>query len=851
MNLTLAQENFLNRLFRSESDQPGELRWQWMNLPESWGVFVWLLIFVLVISGAIWLYRRESKVCPFPIRMLLAGLRVGVLLFLLLLLFKPSVYFQEVSIIRPTFAILRDRSLSLDRADHYLNEETMKKVAAAAGVTEAEIRERKLTRADIVNRALSRNEQDFVKKLRVKGSVQVIDFDDRVDPLEFLTDLPKENERPKSNTKQAADDPASSKQTEKISDLKAVGLGTDLWQALRQTMSDTKRLGGIVLISDGQHKGSEDPVEIAKRAQAADIPIFVIGVGDPTPERNLAVTETNVPARAYMNEPFFVEGVIQASFAEEDSARQTPINVSLYQQTLDPRTGKPGELQLVETQPVTLADAGNRLRLQFSHVVTNPGKFAYSIRIPETEGETNPDDNQKTSAVVDVVDEKIRILVVSGLPNWDYQQLVRLLQRDATISVSCWLQSMDETRLQDGDEPITSLPRTMEDLGQYNAVILIDPNPEEFDEAWINLLQEFCRNKAGGLIYMAGPHFSAEFLTMNRLAGFREMLPVRFGDANSIAASQVIAEATGDQSGGMQIVGFNLEHEVMKLAKDSAEVQRIWAQFPGFLWNFPTVAAKPTARVLLERGDQPSVEGNQPMLVDGQYGAGTVLYFAFQGTWRWRSIGLQAQYFNSFWIQTVRYLVEHRSLQGNRRGYVDSDKVEYELGNRVTLVGDLVDEQFRPSQAETASLIVRDEDGRQQKVVMKLIPGKVGKYEGSFNASRVGSFEASFEITAESDAKQFEPATFRVTPPRAETTATWLNEKLLRDIAQQSGGAYFLLDQLDEVANALPTIETRAEFNSPPQPAWDLNRWLRGLAFLCPVLLLTIEWTIRKWYKLL
>jgi uncharacterized membrane protein len=844
MTTLIAQESWTRQWLSADTDRPGELRWQWMNLPESWGVFVWLLIFALVIGAAFWLYRRESQVCPLPIRMTLAGLRVAVLVFLLLLLFKPSVYFQEVTIIRPTFATLRDRSLSMDRADTYQDEGQLKRLAEVSGVNEEELRKRKINRADLVNRTLNRDQFAALNQLREKGSLQLIDFDDRLDPLELLADRQSISAETNDGSANESADPLD------VTPLRAVGVGTDIWLALRQTLSEVKRLGAIILISDGQHKGSENPLEMAKRAAELNVPIYTIGVGDPTPERNVAVTEVNVPARAYLNEPFFIESVLQTSFSPDDPARQLPIEVQLYQQLIDPRTGRPGDAQLIDTQQTTLPDSGNRLRLQFSRVADQVAKYVYSIRVPEIEGETTTEDNRKTSAVTEVVDEKIRVLVISGLPNWDYQQLSRLLMRDGTILVSCWLQSLDETRLQEGDEIIVALPRTMEELGQYNAVIMIDPNPEEFDEAWMKLLQDFCRNKAGGLVYMAGPHFSGEFLSMNRLAGFRELLPVRFADANTIAASQVIAEATGESSGSMQIVGFNLEHDVMKLAKDPEDVQRIWNQMPGFLWNFPTLAAKPTARVLIERGDQPSSEGNQPMLVDGKFGAGTVLYFGFQGTWRWRSVGLQAQYFNSFWIQTVRYLVEHRSLQGNRRGFLDADQVEYELGSRITLLGDLVDEQFRPLQAESANVVIKDEEGRTQRLTLKQVPGNTGKFTGTLNAARIGNFEATFEV-ANAEPNQLEPATFRVTPPRAEVAATWLNERLLRDLAEQSGGAYFHLSEFDKLAAALPELETRAEFNSPPQPAWDLNRWLRGLAFLLPVLLLTIEWAIRKWYKLL
>ena len=126
---------------------------------------------------------------------------------------------------------------------------------------------------------------------------------------------------------------------------------------------------------------------------------------------------------------------------------------------------------------------------------------------------------------------------------------------------------------------------------------------------------------------------------------------------------------------------------------------------PGVYWNFPAIAAKPTARVLLERGDQVNSEGNPPLLVDGRFGAGTVMYMGFQDTWRWRSVGVQAQYFDRFWIQLVRYMVENRSLQGSRRGFIDAEKNEFELGDRITLIGRVLDSSFKPLTEPTLKML--------------------------------------------------------------------------------------------------------------------------------------------------
>lgn len=87
--------------------------------------------------------------------------------------------------------------------------------------------------------------------------------------------------------------------------------------------------------------------------------------------------------------------------------------------------------------------------------------------------------------------------------------------------------------------------------------------------------------------------------------------------------------------------------------------------------------------------------------------------------------------------------------------------------------------------------------------------------------------------------------------PSAETGAYWLNEPLMAEIAQKSGGAYIPFDQIERLPDLLPTKITRAEFNSPPRPLWDASRFLRWFVFLLPAVLLSLEWGLRKYYKLL
>ncbi len=857
----VAQQTLLESLVGNEHQRAGELKLQWTNFPESWGVFVLIAVVAAIVMAVFWMYRREINTCPPAVKMVMAGMRLAVLLLLLALFLKPSIFYQQVSEIKPSITVLRDASLSLARGDKYRDADQAKRLAELSGLAAEEIKSGASTRIALLSNAIEKH-PEVVQRLRDKGSVRVVNFADTAETVSVLpateSDTKKEDQDSAAETDANSADQQSASEEEpvtKFPELVADGLGTNIWQALSVALEDSSRISSIVLLSEGQHNGAEDPIELAEKAASLGIPIFAVGIGDPNPPRNLKISEVYVRNKAYPDEPFEVESVLQTSRRNE-TGLPPKVTVTLNEQRVDSNSVPLGTGNIVASKEIDVPEDGGRIRVDFGHVNKVPGRYVYTVAVEELDSETNLNDNQLTSSELEIVDEKVKVLLVAGLPNWDFQQVQRLLLRDQTISLTCWLQSMDQSRPQEGNEPISQLPRTMAELGQYNVVILMDPNPAEFDDQWAQLLKDFCKYKAGGVLFMAGPHFSNEFLTLNRLSGFKDLLPVKFGNDEFIDTTQAIASAVGEDEGTMRVVGHNLDHPVMSFKADTQQSEEIWNLMPGISWSFPTKDAKATARVLIERGDQVSAEGNQPLLVSGRYGAGSVLFFGFQGTWKWRPLGLQAQYFDRFWVQVVRFLVETRSLQGSRRGFLDREKSQYELGQRVTLVARILDTQFRPSTEQSFEAIVTSEDGRTEKVELRLLPQQQGRYEGSFEARRPGNYQATIDLGPGSVAENpdedlIEPISFRIVTPTAETGAYWLNEPLMTEIAEKSGGAYIPLDQIEKLPDLLPTKITRAEFNSPPQPLWDASEFLRWFVFLLPALLLSAEWALRKYYKLL
>jgi hypothetical protein len=275
---------------------------------------------------------------------------------------------------------------------------------------------------------------------------------------------------------------------------------------------------------------------------------------------------------------------------------------------------------------------------------------------------------------------------------------------------------------------------------------------------------------------------------------------------------------------------------------------RQWKALPGIYWSFPSLDAKPAARVLIEHTDPTlrQVEGSRPLLVTGQFGSGRTVYLGFNGTWRWRRVGQNGEFFNRFWIQTTRYLIEGRSLEGRRRGTIETDRFRYQLGDRVRVTAYLNDAAYRPLEEPevTAALDVAGQPPAQ--VTLKMVPNQPGQYEATYTPRNTGRHILRVELGADSvDAPKIE-TTFAVAQPSAESNNVWLDKPLLVELAETSGGKYFDVDQVYELAAAIPDRTRTIALQSKPFPLWDTNRVLLVL-----VALLSLEWALRKKFKLL
>lgn len=818
---------------RSPPDARPEL--QWTNLPTSWGVFVLIAVIAAVLWAVFSVYRREIDTCPAWAKMVLSTLRAAVVLLLACVFLGPAIVFLQQRTIRPAIVVVRDASQSMNTPDRYDDPAVAQIAADALRQSPDQVRRDRPTRVRIVNEVLSRENARLIGRIGERGKLVALDFGDQMNKLEtrLETKPAPEDGKVEEKTAAAAQQP--------LPPLVAEGRGSDLWMAIRQPLAGDAP-AAIILITDGQHTGKDNPRDAAREAGQRGVPLLVVGVGDPSKPRNLKLANVYVRPQVWQDEPFEIDAMVSAQGVETGEVR-----VELVEQRIGEGDAALGSGTVVQSLQLPVPEGGGRLRAQFSHTARESGRYIYTVRAEPIEDELAEEDNQLSSAVVKVLSrERVRVLLVAGAPTWEYRLVQKLLARDKTIVVSCWLQTLDEERAQEGTRQITRLPITKDELFYYDVVMLFDPNPQEFDQAWIDLLKDFVGEHSGGLLFMAGPKHSGRLLTSPRTSELAKILPVSFGDVGALEVAALLS--TNQRAWPLKVIPANIDHAVMRFYPERQETIQRWETLPGIFWSFPSKDARPTAQVLLEHSDPTlrSVEGSRPLLVAGRYGSGHTLYLGFNGTWRWRRAGRQAEFFDKFWIQSTRYLVEGRSLEGRRRGFVQTDRDRYEIGERITVTARLQDASYDPLVVPKVDATLQA--GGESPETLPLLPvaNQPGVYEATLTARKTGIHTVRVALPASEAEGGVIETPFSVELPSIETNQVWLDKPLLMDLARLSGGKYFDVNQLDQLAAAIPDKSQTVEARSKPDPLWDVQGMLIML-----VGLLCCEWFLRKRFKLL
>lgn len=447
---------------------------------------------------------------------------------------------------------------------------------------------------------------------------------------------------------------------------------------------------------------------------------------------------------------------------------------------------------------------GQRVSLKFTP--TEIGRIDGVVELPKLEGENRLGDNRKPVSI-NVTGPRIKVLYIEGVLRAEGKWLMRTLQTDPNVDLLYLVKSQEGHFLQRGNIKgisLSSIPTSLETWKRFDVILLGDVHSSLFTRNQMQDLKEAVMD-GRGLLLLGG----LTALGPGKYAGtpLEDLSPVWFGSAT-------IGQENGEFS--WELTDDGQVHPIFSNITQFFPARGGTAESPlQKLAGCTRVgASRPVASVLATHPTAKGPDGKPLVVVAvANVGNGRSMVVTADTTHRWylpnRGLGRDSPYVK-FWGQAIRWLASEEVKRDDKPGLsAYTDKGEYEPGEKVRLLATARDMQGQATSDAVVSVSIIGPAKERTKLVLPKVDGKLGEYRGTFDPTP-GPHEAIFEAKL-GDQPLGKPQTvkFTVGKPDVEMAELSLNDKLLKEIADRTGGAYCTWLGIKDLAGSLTAAQER------------------------------------------
>jgi uncharacterized membrane protein len=583
-------------------------------------------------------------------------------------------------------------------------------------------------------------------------------------------------------------------------DLTFGGAQTKLGAALdgaRQELAGLP-LAGLVVVTDGADTTDGELSEALLAMKAADVPVFTVGLGRESLEKDVQIDRVSTPTTALKGTSLMVDALVtQTGYAGETV-------------TLDVED----EGRIVGSQELKLPIDGEPAAVRVRFTASDSGPRVFRFRIAPRVGELVTQNNQR-EALVDVYDRTEKILYFEGEPRPEQSFTLRAVADDKNLQVVTIVRTADNKYyrlLLDTPEQLAGgFPKTRDELFAYRGLILGSIEAGAFTGDQLRMISEFVERRGGGLLMLGGGRSFSE----GGYAGtpVADALPVllervtRSLDSWNVSRLKVRPTRAGEG------------HALAQIAATEAASLNRWNDLPPLISANSVKGVKPGATVLLTGTDER--RGTQPVLAYQQYGRGKALALTVLDSWRWQmhaSLPLEDMTHENIWRQLLRWLVD--GVPGPVEVHTSADRVE--AGEPVTVTANVVDDTFVELNDAQVNARITTPTGGVVDVPLQWTGERNGQYRGTFVSSEQGMYAA--RVVAERGGKSLGVGEthVRAAPGDAEYFDATMHAARLKRIAEETGGKFYtpetmnaLAEDLKYTGRGVTTVEERDLWHMP------------------------------------
>ncbi len=765
----------------------------------------WVMLAVLLLAAVLYTafsYRSVRKV-PTKGRKLMMLCQLIVLAILVAIVAMPAAKVRYTKDYRPTMLVLVDTSRSMSVQDKRVTQETLEdalKILAEVPLDEEvsaqDLRDKMgvvedKSRLELIKALFDHPDIDLFRRVGDRFDLRFFSFDQGIAP------------------EGGADDAAAW-----LAAREAIGEESRIGSAVKEAVSRYNGLpiAGAMVFSDFGWVKGEDPVHVANRMERRGVPVYTIPIGLPAPP-DAMIAEVIAPEAVFRGDPVTLRVRVESrGLASRDSSLSLKVN---------------GEEQQVE--PIVFEDGAQFVELKF-RPEQDSGTLELDFEVDGTEADSNPKNNTALHRLR-IIDEKIKVLYIEGMPRWEFRYLRWVLLRNPHLQTRFLMTEGDPDLAKMSPNFMPGFPSDVRNIFEYDLIILGDVSSKYFKPGQLELLETQIKEHGGSLIMIGGTlHAPASYQN----TPVETILPINIGVGQPrVVANNVSPRLPTDQA----------LSPITTLIDDPEANQRVWDRVRP-LGRLPVLRGpKPSANVLLELPAQNASEPPYPLVSWHPYGKGKAMFIASDRLWRLR-LEVGDAHHAKFWGQSIQFLAMSRLLGRNKRISLQTERKRYNPGEPVKVYANFLSETYQPVVKDSHTVVIERPGFADARKELALIPDPQtpGLYFGTFPAGEEGEYTLGAQAH---EAEVSNTVEFSVAFDSLEDRDTSAKPELARQIAEASGGQVVAPVELPDFVDALPSQEMSRVVSR------EIELWDTPLLYLPLVLFAGLEWFLRRRESLL
>ncbi len=758
-----------------------------------------VLLAVLLLAAIVYtvFYYRWVRNIPSKGRKFMGFWHLLAIVILIAIVAMPVAKVRYTKTYRPTMLMLVDTSRSMAAEDKRVTTEAITEAAQILGglpldeEVSADVIQKLLaqsqgaSRLELMKALFAHPQIDLLRRAGERFDVRFFSFDKTLAP------------------EGGADDAEAW-----LKDRKADGEESRIGSAVQEAVSryTGTPIAGVMVFSDFGWVNGKNPVRVSGELKKKGLPVYPISIGLPAPP-DAMISEIIAPAAVFKGDPVSLRVRVKSRGLH---GRSSTLKLKINDQE-------------AQTQPLVLADG-----TQFVEMNVKPeqssGVLRLDFELDGTSADSNPKNNTQSHRMR-IIEDKIKVLYIEGMPRWEFRYLRWVLLRNPHMQTRFLMTEGDPDLAKISPHFMSGFPKDVKNIFEYDLIILGDVSSKYFKDGQLELLETQIRAHGGSLIMLAGSLNAPSSYQNTPVA---QLLPVNIG-----AGKKRMASAN-------QYPRLNKKNQSpITVLDDSSDAnQRIWSKVKS-MHELPSLdGPKPGARVLLHLPGENAGQLDYPLVSWHAYGKGKCMFVATDNLWRLR---LEAgdTHHARFWGQAIQFLTMSRLLGQNKRISLQTERPGYSPGESIRIYATVLSESYQPVEKESHAVIIERHGYADSTGKLTLLPDPTtsGVYVGSVPAGQEGDYVLRAQ---EHEAEISSKVEFSVVSKLLEDRDTSAKPDIARDIARASGGKVIRPDELASFIDNLPAREMSRVVSR------ELDLWDTPLIYLLLVLAVGIEWYLRR-----